>query len=141
MALLASIPDSGPLTAKLITAWLSKQHDRAVNDRQVRGALYALADRGLVELQIQANPFGRPGICVYLPGELARFEAAYGRHPGDRPVRPPKPEPRTMAGEFKRLADAARAFAYVGEDDEDEMLDRFLELAAVAQDFKPPLSG
>jgi hypothetical protein len=126
-----------PVTTKTAVAWLSKTNDRQVSDRQVRAAFYALEDRGLVELRVQHNPFGRAAICAWLPGAMATFDAAMGAVvPGARPARPPKPEPRTLAGECGRLAQAAVAYA---DADPDDAIDAFSRLVAVALDFKPPL--
>jgi hypothetical protein len=139
MELLTSL-QGDPLTSKVITAWLSKENDRAVDDRQVRRALYSLEDRGMVELRIQPNPFGRPAICVFLSGAMAAWDARFGpvAAEGARPVRPPKPPPRTLAGECARLAQAAVNYADT-EPGSAEMMEAFAALCAVAMDFKPPL--
>jgi hypothetical protein len=141
MELLTSLQGE-PATTKLIIAVLSKENDRPVDDRQIRRALYALSDRGLVELRIQPNPFGRPAICAYLPGAMAAWDARFGpvAAAGARPVRPPKPEPRTVAGEFARLAEAAVKYADT-EPGSEEMIDAFADLVVVAMDFKPPLAS
>jgi hypothetical protein len=136
---MAMLTESGmPITTKVFVTQLSKSGGRPVDDRQIRRALYSLSDRGLVELRIHANPWGRPAICAYLPGAMATFDAQMHRPPpGLRPVRPPKSAPRTVEGECRRLVDAALNFAYAEPDDSH---DAFVELITVAMDFKPPLT-
>ena len=134
--------DGAPLTAKVITAHLSKERGQQVSDSQIRRALYGLSDRGVVELRIQANPFGRPGICVFLPGVAERFDAlhlaAFG-HRG-RPVRPPKPRMGDYADQIGELCRAAVHYAHADLDDDDEFHAAVADLIVTAMHFNPPRS-
>jgi hypothetical protein len=130
-----------PGTVKMLTAVLSSTNGRPISDRQIRQAVYALEDRGLVELRVQDNPFGRAGVCVYLPGGIAEFDGMHGGEPlWSRPARPPKPEPRTLAGEVAKLARAAYVFVDTVREDPDgeAAVDAVAELCIAAENFKVP---
>jgi hypothetical protein len=136
LELLESVkPDPG--TVKVITAVLSHTNGRPISDRQVRQAVYTMEDRGLVELRVQPNPFGRPGVCVFLPGGMAEFDGMLGGSPiWSRPARP-KPEPRRLSDEIGKLARAAADFVDAGrEDPEGEAFtDALANLLEVATNF------
>jgi hypothetical protein len=125
-----------PGTVKVLTAVLSHRNERPISDRQVRQAVYTMEDRGLVELRVQPNPFGRPGVCVFLPGGIAAFDTMAGGDPAwSRPARPPKPEPRKLSDEVGKLARAAAAFADTDPEGE-EFSGALVDLMMVADAFK-----